>query len=935
MSILTWPYPGSRWWKFDFHTHTPASMDYGKGPDQASIRKNTTPRDWLLAQMRSGIDCVAVTDHNTGAWMTKLTEELKVIPSHPEYRPLVLFPGVEISANEGIHILAIFDPEATEREITLLLGACGWNGTEGEGTHVTDKSAWEVVEEIRKARALAILAHVDEAKTGAFERLSGPTFEKLLQSEGVAAIELCDPQYSFPSIYQHQKEKWPQVLGSDAHHLTGSPGQRYPGSHFTWIKMAQPTLEGLRLALLDGEGISVRRSDAAPFDPFQIPEHFLEEIKIENMRFMGRGAAATLQLSPFFNALIGGRGTGKSTVVHASRLVLRREGELLNLDEKSEARRSFERFNSVAGSRNAEGGLLKDTTLSVTFSRDGVRHRLHWRQGGQEVAVEEEGDEGWQPSESQELTPERFPVRIFSQGQIASLAGERHEALLDLIDEAAGAHHEKNAIEEARRRYFTLCSQIRELEAKIQGREGLKVQLEDVTRKLKRFEDAHHAKVLKDYQIACRQKSEVNRQFARARELANGVRRAAEELELDELPPAVFNSETDVEVLEALTRLAEHVRKGARELKSVADSIDAAAASEEDGLSKTAWQRRMKEAFDAYDALKQGLQDQGIEDPSEYGRLVQEKQRLEKELKRIDELEKANNARHREAEAASDELRKARRALSAARQNFLLEKLSSNPFVKIEILPLGRDEKAIEDSLREMLGAHEKYAEDIYVSGDGRRPSRGLVAEILADLPVDTEAATEELYARIDRVKEKLIAGCGSKGNLGAWFQRFLADQIQKRPEFLDRIRSWFPEDSLRIEYSRRGDGKDFQPITQASAGQRAAAMLAFLLAYGHEPLILDQPEDDLDNHLIYDLVVRQICENKIRRQLIVVTHNPNIVVNGDAEMLHALDFRGGQCVVQQSGSLQDLEMREEVCRVMEGGREAFNRRYRRLGRKI
>ena len=138
--------------------------------------------------------------------------------------------------------------------------------------------------------------------------------------------------------------------------------------------------------------------------------------------------------------------------------------------------------------------------------------------------------------------------------------------------------------------------------------------------------------------------------------------------------------------------------------------------------------------------------------------------------------------------------------------------------------------------------------------------------------------------------------------------------------------------DVSQTSVSRGGDGRDFQPISQASAGQRSAAMLAFLLAHGNEPLILDQPEDDLDNHLIYDLVVRQIRENKLRRQIIVVTHNPNIVVNGDAEMLHALEFRRGQCIVAQSGSLQEKGMREEICRVMEGGREAFDRRYRRLG---
>jgi len=104
------------------------------------------------------------------------------------------------------------------------------------------------------------------------------------------------------------------------------------------------------------------------------------------------------------------------------------------------------------------------------------------------------------------------------------------------------------------------------------------------------------------------------------------------------------------------------------------------------------------------------------------------------------------------------------------------------------------------------------------------------------------------------------------------------------------------------------------------------------LLAFGEEPIVLDQPEDDLDNHLIYELIVRQIRENKLRRQLIIITHNPNVVVNGDAELVHVMDFGRGQCYVQQSGALQENELRNEVCRVMEGGHEAFSRRWKRLG---
>ena len=98
---------------------------------------------------------------------------------------------------------------------------------------------------------------------------------------------------------------------------------------------------------------------------------------------------------------------------------------------------------------------------------------------------------------------------------------------------------------------------------------------------------------------------------------------------------------------------------------------------------------------------------------------------------------------------------------------------------------------------------------------------------------------------------------------------------------------------------------------------------------------MLDQPEDDLDNHLIYDLIVQQIRENKLRRQLLIVTHNPNVVVNGDAELVHVMEFGRGQCYVQQSGALQEAAVRREVCRVMEGGHEAFARRWKRLGTEV
>jgi predicted metal-dependent phosphoesterase TrpH len=66
---------GAKWWSFDFHNHTPKSDDYGKGPNQVAL-KARTERDWLLDFMAKDIDCVAVTDHNSGEWIDSLKTEL-------------------------------------------------------------------------------------------------------------------------------------------------------------------------------------------------------------------------------------------------------------------------------------------------------------------------------------------------------------------------------------------------------------------------------------------------------------------------------------------------------------------------------------------------------------------------------------------------------------------------------------------------------------------------------------------------------------------------------------------------------------------------------------------------------------------------------------------------------------------------------------------
>jgi energy-coupling factor transporter ATP-binding protein EcfA2 len=950
------PYPGARWWKFDFHTHTPASKDtYWHA--KIGTADELTPQAWLLRYMAAEIDCVAITDHNTGEWIDKLKatyadmrQQIDLAAPPEWFRELHLFPGVEISVVGGIHLLAIFDCDATSATITSLLGGVGFPAhlhgqtDDKEGAAITRASVLEVIDEVRRCGGIAIPAHVDGGK-GLLRlqpdsrrcALETAMVKGALNAAGLLALEWKTSSPVYPSVWDERKTSLASVLGSDCHSFNEEPP--IPGGRYTWIKMATPSLEGLRLALVDGQDFSVRRSDAADgLATLELPEHFVECIEVREAQVMGKRKPTELRLNPYFNAIIGGRGTGKSTLVHALRLAYRRGSELV---EGSDAALTFKNF--VDPPKGKVGGLRAETAITLQVLRYGSSYRLLWSKGELAHTVEEwdAAAKQFKPASSQAITPQRFPIRLFSQGQIAALAGESQQALLNVIDDAAGTAEQQKVLAEAKRAFLATRAQMRDLDGKLSGREVLSLSLQDVERKLARFESADHAAVLKEYQKTSRQAREVDRQFEQASELVASLKRFASETVADDLPEGLFDAATGADALamHAIEKLHAEMTKACSSVERVAADLEQQQSQLRTKLDASDWSVRVDQAKTAYDRLKADLQQQGVSDPSEYGRLVQERQRLENENKRLDALQKQRDELKTRAADQLEAVRAARSRVSERRRQFLNSTLEGNLFVRMGLVPYGREPRTIERSLRDVLGVPEgKYNDDLFVEAQDDAPEKGVVADLLlavnlTELPGAWDTPT--LESSLEDLKRKLVAACKGQGEFGGWFNRFLKAEADKRPEFIDHILCWSPEDGLHVEYSPEGDGQLFRPIEQASAGQRAAAMLAFLLAHGTEPLVLDEPEDDLDNHLIYNLVVQQIRDNKLRRQLIIVTHNPNIVVNGDAELIHAMGFEKGQCAVKLSGSLQDERMREEVCLVMEGGKQAFERRYQRLGREI
>jgi chromosome segregation protein len=142
--------------------------------------------------------------------------------------------------------------------------------------------------------------------------------------------------------------------------------------------------------------------------------------------------------------------------------------------------------------------------------------------------------------------------------------------------------------------------------------------------------------------------------------------------------------------------------------------------------------------------------------------------------------------------------------------------------------------------------------------------------------------------------------------------------QIERKPVFEYR--------------SREGDYIDFG---NASAGQQATALLKSLLNQAGPPLIIDQPEEDLDNPVMPE-IVEQLWKAKVNRQIIFASHNANLVVNGDAELVVWCDYRkaGDQSLgrIAREGAIDIPSVRDAIKRIMEGGEAAFNLRKEKYG---
>ena len=172
----------------------------------------------------------------------------------------------------------------------------------------------------------------------------------------------------------------------------------------------------------------------------------------------------------------------------------------------------------------------------------------------------------------------------------------------------------------------------------------------------------------------------------------------------------------------------------------------------------------------------------------------------------------------------------------------------------------------------------------------------------------------------------------GSLGMTDTTIEHLIAIGLEERLQ-LEEIEL---EDKVSIELNIAHESHNKQakyvPLQHLSIGQRCTAILNLLLIKRDDPLIIDQPEDHLDNAFIAERIVSELRNLKTKRQILFATHNANIPVFGDAELIVVLENEQSKAILKHIGSIDAPDIRNQAAQILEGGRAAFNMRKEKYG---
>lgn len=886
-------------------------------------------KQFIDACIARGLQAIALTDHHEMVMMPYVRDEIASRKTADAAFDLWLFPGMELTALNGVQCIILFDADLSDDWLQQAQGKLGivyadLDDKSPKAPKVTQLTCaypdiGTELDKIEKLRGkFIVLPNVSQGgkhtvlKDGAhadFRRMSyvgayldsGQTLDTL-SSGNRTRLSGTDRTWSEKEIYP--------LPTSDSR--TGDFSKL--GTNNAWIKLATPTAEAIRQAFL------AYRSRVTTQPPN------LPSIKVASLRLSGSStlAPATVTFSPELVSVIGGRGCGKSSLLEYIAFGLGRSCYDMPREAYSGTKRLHDLINDTLIS---QGG-----SIQLTVIQDNAAFEIT-RGPGTAYQPQVRYPNGTTQTITVRDLRQLFTGNVFSQGELAEigkLASEKTE-LTDLLQFVSPDYKKENdeltaQIEDARdavkaavQRQADSWELQAELRKRVAERDALKERVSALEKTLPTLSPEDQAKVdrfqgTSDFEASRSQASK------HADQAVTAVEALAKELGVKrELP-----NQADAEAQDFDKAYAEFYHDLTANLAALTSSL-------------TSKRSALRAAAAKWATVAQNARldrDGALAKLSEHQVATANIIKLREEIATANDVIADLEARKRTIGDPSAELvsaiaslreavdRHAQRTMQWATE---VETLSSGK-IKASVLPAGdlSGTKDALDALTARTGSQEAARFEALrtaIAAEGVWETLNkLRAECLAVLYWRHlgAASGEEQPKCADLFK---VVGTTPKIRT-ATFDMMSAERIAA-------IAAAIPKPAISLAYT---DGATSLAFEKASEGQRASALLFMLLQQEGGPLLIDQPEGDLDNSIISELT-ETLHAAKQKRQILFASHNANIVVNGSSELVtHLRVNANGQREFERVGAIDDPDIRQIITTTMEGGEKAFKDRLQKYG---
>ena len=801
---------------------------------------------------------------------------------------IVVFPGFEVATTEKVHWVCLFPEDVNEQKLERYLGSLSLTNP-GDGVRPSNLGGQQLLQRVEDLGGFCFAAHATSNSgllRGKFNNLWADTRLRAAQVPG----KIGDLPQEYKPIALNKnldyKRDHPVAL-INAKDVVKPDDLRDPGAS-TFIKMTRPCFASFLMAFKDPES-RVRLSD-------DLQERFysqIDSISIEGGYFDGLSA----KVSGHLNTVIGGRGTGKSTLLECLRYAM-------DVPHKSEdaIRQGDEIVKENLG--KAGGRVILKLRSAANHMKP---YRVIRRYGEPPRVIDEQGNES-RLHPGRDLLPR---IEIYGQNEIYELA-RSPGALTRVLDRFLPESAEQQArLDSAFRKLRENSERLAKAQEQKDEIEREIAQLPKLEEQVRQFKEQGLEEKLKQVPLLERERQLGPRILEEMNRTRDGQRQFQESL-----PDLVFLNDRALEGLphaQLLQRGRQLLDNLGTTLRQKLGEIDKAI-----GETETSLAGLVTELSEALAASETQLEKEFAKLPAVAGKDGKEIGRAYQRLLREIEQVRPSQTRLKTVDALVKELEQARRNLLG----------------EISDIRSGRTaakQKAVQGLNKRLAG---KLRMTIVPDGL-RQPLR----EFLQGMPGVGERRTEWVDEAQDLTIMGLVAAAregkdallgkewGLTSGVAETLTRMTAAQVYglEAIDLEERV-------SLELNVSRAGE--QYRALDRLSTGQQCTAILHLLLLDNHDPLIMDQPEDNLDNAFIAERIVRELRAAKTERQFLFATHNANIPVFGDAEWIgvcSASEDRA-EMPVEAQGSIDIPLIRDHVTSILEGGKEAFMQRKEKYG---